>query len=121
MSDHSHESHEHHVTSIGTLIATFVALVALTALTSAMAYVDLGRADIWVVLIIATIKAALVAAIFMHLIHDKAFNGIILISTLGFVALFIGFALMDTQQYAPGVEAYSESYNQQQYESTQTP
>lgn len=116
MSDHTHEDHEHHVTSVATLMATFVALVALTVLTSALAFVDLGRADIWVTLGIATLKAALVATIFMHLIHDKAFNGIILMGTLLFVGLFVGFTLMDSRQYSPGVEAYSATVEQEAYE-----
>jgi len=92
-------THEHHVTSLPTLFATFIALVALTILTSALAQVNLGRADIFVTLGIATVKAALVAMIFMHLMHDKALNGIILLFTLGFAALFICFASMDTSQY----------------------
>lgn len=119
MSDHSHDAHEHHVTSVATLVATFVALVALTILTSAMAYVNLGRADIWVTLGIATVKAVLVATIFMHLLHDKAFNGVILLGTILFGGLFIGFTLMDSRQYSPGVEAYSATVEQQAYEMKQ--
>lgn len=113
MSDHPHGAHEHHITSAATLIATFVALVALTILTSVQAeFFEFGRADIWVTLGIATVKAALVALIFMHLMHDKAFNGIILISTMVFVGLFIGFALMDTGQYAPEIDAHTADVKQ---------
>jgi cytochrome c oxidase subunit 4 len=116
MSDHtSHDDHPHHITSLAVLIATFVALVALTVLTSVLAQVNLGRADIWITLGIATVKAAMVAAIFMHLIHDKAFNGIILMATLLFVALFVGFTLMDSEQYAPAIKAYSEVIEQKDY------
>lgn len=102
----SSHSHEHHVTSLATLFATFGALVALTFLTSAMAYVDLGRADIWITLGIATVKAALVALIFMHLRHDKAINGVILLFTLIFAAIFIGFTLMDTGQYDHQIDQF---------------
>lgn len=122
MSDHSHDAHAHHVTSVHTLLATFFALVALTVLTSVLAdpsvkeYVNFGRADIWVVLGIATVKAVLVATIFMHLLHDKAFNGIILMGTLLFVGLFVGITLTDTRSYAPGVEAYAEDQLQKQSE-----
>lgn len=123
MSDHSHDAGGHHITSPQTLIATFLALVALTVLTSVLAdpnvseVINFGRGEIWVVLAIATVKAALVATIFMHLLHDKAFNGIILMGTMLFVCLFIGFTLMDTKSYAPGVEAYSQDVLQQQAES----
>lgn len=112
MSDHAH-AHEHHVTPLSTLFATFAALVALTFLTSAMAHVNLGRADIWITLGIAFVKAALVALIFMHLRHDKAFNGIILLFTLGFATLFISFALMDSTQYEHQIEEYTVDKQQQ--------
>lgn len=105
-------AHEHHVTSLATLWATFAALVALTLLTSALATVNLGKADIWVTLLIAVVKAALVAAIFMHLIHDKAFNGIILVSTLLFVGLFIGFTLADTRETKPQIDAFNDEQAQ---------
>lgn len=114
MSDHSHE---HHVTPLSTLFATFAALVALTFLTSALAFVDFGRADIWVTLGIATLKAGLVALFFMHLRHDKAFNGIILLFTLGFAALFICFALMDTSGYKKQQTKFIESAKQAKVQS----
>ncbi|MCA9241225.1 MAG: cytochrome C oxidase subunit IV family protein [Planctomycetales bacterium] len=113
MSDPSHGAHEHHITSAATLIATFLALVALTILTSVQAeFGEFGRAEIWITLGIATLKAALVAMIFMHLLHDKAFNGIILIATMLFVSLFMGFALMDTGQYAHEIDAHSTDVKQ---------
>lgn len=110
--DHAHGDHKHHITSMTTLIATFAALVALTFLTSALAQVNLGRADIWVTLGIATVKAALVAVFFMHLAHDKGFNAIILLSTLGFATLFICFALMDKGQYQPQIDDYNADKRQ---------
>lgn len=111
-----HGAHEHHVTSLAVLFATFAVLVALTFLTSALAFVDLGRADIWITLGIATVKATLVALIFMHLMHDKAFNGLILLSTLVFVSIFVGFLLMDTTEYQPQIEAYTTDEIQVQSE-----
>jgi cytochrome c oxidase subunit 4 len=50
-------------------------------------------------LTIATIKAALVIAFFMHLWWDKPLNQIAILSSLIFVALFLGFTLMDAQGY----------------------
>ncbi|MEM6328686.1 MAG: cytochrome C oxidase subunit IV family protein [Planctomycetota bacterium] len=123
----SSESH-HHVTSLPTLFTTFAALVALTFLTSALAVVDLSelelatqfgisgvlaRGEIWITLGIATVKAALVALIFMHLRNDKALHGIILLITLAFAVLFIGFALMDTSQYEPQIEQFISDQEQQ--------
>lgn len=110
MSDHAHE---HHITPLSTLMATFAALVALTVLTSAMAYVNLGRADIWITLGIATVKAALVALIFMHLRHDKAFNGLILLFTMGFATLFIVFAIIDTLSYNNQIKEFNKDKQQE--------
>lgn len=108
MSSHA-EGHEHHVTSGITLLAVFIALVGLTLLTSILGqpWVQLGRADIWVTLGIATLKAALVALFFMHLLHDKAFNGVVLLGTLLFTTLFICITLMDSGQYQERIEAYT--------------
>lgn len=114
MSDNEHGGHELHITSGHTLMATFVTLVALTILTSVLATYEFGRADIWFTLIIATVKAGLVIAIFMHLIHDKAFNGLILFGTFLFVGLFLGFVLTDSEQYQPQINAYSDVVRQEQ-------
>ncbi|QDU91627.1 hypothetical protein Pla175_50570 [Pirellulimonas nuda] len=107
---HAHDSTvpHHHVTSGAVLIATFIALVALTVLTSVLAQVDMGRADIFVTLGIAVVKSAMVALIFMHLLHDKLFNGVILLSAIVFMALFLGIVLMDSGQYEAQIRDYVE-------------
>jgi cytochrome c oxidase subunit 4 len=78
--------------------------------------VDLGALNIWVALAIAIFKAALVILYFMHLRWDSLFNGIILISALAFVMVFIGVALMDTSEYKmnnqpPGTRMMMSSQN----------
>ena len=54
-------------------IIVLIALMFLTCLTVALSYFDFGslHANIVVALIVATIKAGLVALIFMHLNHEK--------------------------------------------------
>ena len=54
---------------------------------------------VWLSLTIATVKAALVILFFMHLLWDKPLNAIIILSSLIFVALFLGFTLMDAEGY----------------------
>lgn len=93
-----------HVVPPRILIGVFVALMVLTFLTVAATWVELGPANIWLALGIAVIKAGLVAMYFMHLRWDSPFNGVILISAMFFVALFIGIALLDSREYA-------ENYN----------
>lgn len=102
---HSHSEHEHadgefsHPMPVWMLLAVFFALLGLTFLTVFQAQFDLGDLEIVFSLIIATIKAGLVIAFFMHLVWDKPLNAIAIFSSLIFVALFLGFTLMDAQQY----------------------
>ncbi len=61
------------------------ALLVATAITVAVSYVNLGVAgNITLGLIIATVKASLVAAIFMHLNHEKAWIYGSLVLTVAF-------------------------------------
>jgi cytochrome c oxidase subunit 4 len=103
------QHHTHHITSVPALLATFCALIFLTVLTVVLSGppFDFGEFDMAVTLTIATAKAALVALIFMQLLHDKLFNSVILVGSLLFVALFMGFAVMDSLQYQPQVSSYA--------------
>jgi cytochrome c oxidase subunit 4 len=99
----SHDVNEHHGTAhvmpVKILVGVFLALIALTVLTVAATWVPTGSFEIWISLGIATIKASLVAAYFMHLRYDNPVNALIFIFGLFFVALFLGFVLMDSHQY----------------------
>ncbi|MFZ4081199.1 MAG: cytochrome C oxidase subunit IV family protein [Pirellula sp.] len=98
-----HGTGEHHGFShpmpIWMLLSVFFALLFLTGLTVFQSQFDLGNAEIWMSLTIATIKAALVILFFMHLLWDKPINAIIILGSLIFVALFLGFTLMDAEGY----------------------
>ncbi|MEW4456363.1 cytochrome C oxidase subunit IV family protein [Bremerella sp. JC817] len=112
MSDHTtHHSDDHdhglaHVMPIPIMIGTFLALLFFTGLTVFIADQDLGEIDIFIALAIATLKAGLVATYFMHLRWDKPFNILMFLFCFGFVALFIGIALLDSNEYQPAIEAY---------------
>jgi cytochrome c oxidase subunit 4 len=67
----------------------FGALVVLTIVTVKVSYYDFGAANIVVALLIATLKASLVAAFFMHLRHDSLFNTLAFLSAFLFLSLFI--------------------------------
>jgi cytochrome c oxidase subunit 4 len=83
------------------LLGVYGILVACTVITVAVSLVNLGPANIWVALLIAVIKGSLVLMYFMHLRWDSPFNGLVVISALFFVALFIGLALLDSHSYQP--------------------
>jgi cytochrome c oxidase subunit IV len=98
-----HGGHGHgefaHPAPVWMLLAVFVALLFLTVLTVFQSQFDLGNMEIVLTLTIATVKAGLVIAFFMHLLWDKPLNAIVILSSLIFVSLFLGFCLMDAQGY----------------------
>ena len=104
--EHAHDSHGHghegefsHPMPIWMLLTVFVTLLLLTVATVYQSSFDLGNIEVWLSLAIATVKAGLVIAFFMHLLWDKPLNMIIILSSLIFVSLFLGFTMMDAQGY----------------------
>jgi len=84
-----------------------VALIFLTILTVVVAdSFELGRFELIVSLGIATIKAVLVCLFFMHMYWDKGFNILVFLSSLLFLALFVGFSLMDSYETLPNLLNY---------------
>ena len=92
---HGHDNHDANAPKI--YAAVLAALLMLTFITVAASKVQFGSGMINVViaLTIATIKASLVALFFMHLIHDKPMNSIILICSFIFLGVFLGFSYGD--------------------------
>jgi cytochrome c oxidase subunit IV len=93
--NHTHSAHPDdgevhvHIASAQFYWGIFGALIALTLLTVKVSYYDFGSANIVIALLIATLKASLVAAFFMHLRHDKLFNTIAFLAAFLFLAIFI--------------------------------
>lgn len=97
-----------HLIPLWVMAVVLLALLVLTVITVASVWlIDLGAAgNVWMAMIIATIKSALVVLYFMHLRYEKPFIAVVLISALAFVALFVGFALMDGGQYRGYIAEY---------------
>lgn len=78
-------------------LLTLIALLILTGVTVGAAYVDFGSStvNLIIAMLIATLKASLVALIFMHLRHDKPINAIIFLSSLIFLGILLGFCMID--------------------------
>ncbi|EYF06504.1 cytochrome C oxidase subunit IV family protein [Chondromyces apiculatus] len=95
---HAHGGADHvpHVLPLKIYISTWIALMVFTVITVAVSYVDFGDFNLWIAMLIATCKASLVALLFMHLRWDERFNSIILVSSLIFLGIFIGFTMSDT-------------------------
>jgi cytochrome c oxidase subunit 4 len=111
MSAHGHSDDGHdfaHPMPVPVLLGVFFTLVFLTILTVAQASFDFGNWDVAIVMGIATIKAALVMAFFMHLAFDKPFNVIVFLGSFVFVALFVIFTLSDSRLTADAREPVVE-------------
>src|SRR5215471_11343857 len=94
-----------HPMSIRALVTVYAILMAFTGLTVWAAQQGLGsQTSFTVAMIIATIKAGLVMAIFMHLRWDKRLNLFTFLGCSPFAMLFIGMALTDTSEYKPDID-----------------
>jgi cytochrome c oxidase subunit 4 len=88
-----------HIVPPKVLLQVWGALLFLTVVTVAVTEVNLGSFALAVALLIAAVKATVVALFFMHLRWDRPFLGVVFVTSLFFVALFIIIAMMDTQIY----------------------
>jgi cytochrome c oxidase subunit 4 len=100
-----------HPVSTKMLFGVFFGLIFLTILTvvtSAMGpFIGIPPALTFpLAMVIATMKAFLVCAFFMHMWWDKGFNVIAFLSSLLFVSLFIGMTLMDTGHYQETIDIF---------------
>jgi cytochrome c oxidase subunit 4 len=92
--DHKDDGEVHvHISSTRFYIGVLLALLVLTGITVSVALVNLDwifpGANAAVAVIIATMKAGLVAAFFMHLRHDKLFNTYAFLGAFLFLAIFL--------------------------------
>lgn len=75
--------------------ATFIALVVLTIITVAVAQVNLGMMNMVVAMLVASIKAMLVALFFMHLKYEKCTTWLYAAFPLILLAILIGLLFID--------------------------
>ena len=94
-----------HSTPVWLLLAVWGALMVGTVATVFFAMQGLGsQLSFMVAMVIATIKAGLVMAFFMHLYWDKKLNSLAFLGAFLFVMLFIGMALTDKSEYKPDLD-----------------
>lgn len=92
MSEHTHANPKREIVSYA---VTLIALLILTFITVGASYLDFGSGNVVIALVIATVKASLVGLIFMHLLHDKPIDGLILVAGFLLLSLFLGFCFID--------------------------
>lgn len=89
------EAGDHHVDPMWLYLGVFGGLLVLTVVTVAASYVDFGSANTIIAVLIASMKAFLVAFFFMHLRHDKPFHSIVFVAGLLFLSFLFLFTLLD--------------------------
>ena len=102
--DSEHHDDDHHglshVASIKVLVGTGGTLLFLTIVTVLATKVDFGaNINLAIAMAIAVLKATLVVLFFMHLKYDRLFHSVIFVGALLAASLFVGFTLMDSNQY----------------------
>jgi cytochrome c oxidase subunit 4 len=73
----------------------FAILMLLTLATTAIGMIDLGRLNVVVALVIATIKALLVVLFFMHIYWSSKLNKLVVVSGVAWLALLLWLTLTD--------------------------
>ncbi|HEX7663563.1 MAG TPA: cytochrome C oxidase subunit IV family protein [Polyangiaceae bacterium] len=115
--DNAHDEHPDdggvhpHIAPWQMYVGIFAGLVCLTLLTIGVAYIHLGKLNLIVAIVIASMKAALVVTFFMHLKDDNRFNALMFVSSLLFIGVFFAYTMNDTDHRgqlddAQGVEVY---------------
>ena len=98
------DAHHKHVHSIGVLVGTWVVLLLLTGMTVAVTKVDIGSpGNLYIAMIIATVKAVIVALIYMHLWSDRKMNMVVFIASVLFMVLVVSFTFLDVSEYQPSL------------------
>lgn len=92
---HGHDDDEPHVLPLGVYLAVWGTLVVLTGITVFVAHFDFGAWNTVVAMVVATIKASLVALYFMHLRYDNKLNLVVLLGSLMLVSIFFYPVLTD--------------------------
>ena len=91
---HSHS--EPHVSPLSVYYTVFGSLVVLTFVTVGVSHLGLPPTlSIIVAMSVALVKATLVGAWFMHLLHDTKFNVLIFLAAFWFIAVFFIFTGYD--------------------------
>lgn len=88
------EQHAHTI-PYQTFVIVWVMLLLLTGATVTVAQFHFGALNVWIALGIATLKAALVIAFFMHMKYEQRLFKLALLATLAILAIFIGLTFLD--------------------------
>jgi cytochrome c oxidase subunit 4 len=91
----NHGGDHHHMVTLPEYLKVFAALIFLTVVTVLASLVDFGPFNAVIAFGIASVKAGLVLAIFMHLKYDNMMNRVIILSSAFFLFVLYFFCIID--------------------------
>ena len=98
----THATHSGKPHGAGRYLAVWVGLLALTALTYAVRLTDMQEPwHLVTALVIAVVKASLVALFFMHLWNHAGATRLVVLTSVAFAAMLIGLVLVDNATRFP--------------------
>ncbi len=89
------DKHTSHIFEYRSLFYVLMALLVLTGITIGVSFVDLGNLNVWIALIIASIKGSLVLMFFMHMKYEGKVLVLSFIGTIFFLTIMISFTFWD--------------------------
>lgn len=95
--ENNHQKHDdnHHIVSYAANIRVWIVLLILTWLTITAAYFHFGNMAVAIALVIATVKAGVVLAYYMHLKFDSKILTVLLLVTMLVFSSFIVLTFFD--------------------------
>lgn len=85
----------HHIIPFNVYIKVFTALIVLTVITVVAAQFDFGSLNVIIAMLIASVKAGLVLAFFMHLKYDDKLYIVMFSTGIFFLFILYLFCVMD--------------------------
>lgn len=91
-----HSQSHHHILPLKIYFGVAAALLVLTVITVIVAQFHFGEFNLLIAMVVAVIKASLVALYFMHLRYDNRIYAVVFVGSLLFLGVFITFTMLDT-------------------------
>lgn len=90
--------------SVASVLIVGVALLVLTALTYGLHKLHHGAWSLPVALLIAAVKSLLIALFYMHLREQRTSNGLVLVTSVVFVAVLLTVCILETRtRFRPAI------------------
>ncbi len=83
------------VVSRKTYALTYGGLLLLTVATTLLSYIDMGPFNMVVALVIAVVKASLIAAVFMHALYESTLVRVVLAGGILWFLILISLTMTD--------------------------